>query len=45
MRFRKIVFSFVGIGRKSVSFTAPTNSIVTVVVPAEEIEVAGKPLA
>ena len=35
----------VGIGRKNVSFTAPADSIVTVVVPAEEVEVAGKPLA
>ena len=35
----------VGIGRKNVTFTAPADSIVTVVVPAEEVEVAGKPLA
>lgn len=35
----------VGVGRRNVSFTAPADSIVTVVVPAEEVEVASKPLA
>ncbi|NDR54119.1 glycoside hydrolase family 30 beta sandwich domain-containing protein [Actinomyces sp. 565] len=35
----------VGVGNKNVSFTAPADSLVTVVVPAEHVEVAAKPLA
>ena len=34
-----------GVGGRLVRLTLPADSIVTVVVPAEEVEVAGKPLA
>lgn len=35
----------VGVGLKNVTFTAPADSIVTVVVPTDQVEVAAKPLA
>lgn len=35
----------VGVGAKNLRFTAPADSIVTLVVPAEEVEIIAKPLA
>lgn len=35
----------VGVGPRNITFTAPADSIVTVVVPAELVEVTGKPIA
>lgn len=35
----------VGVGAKNLRFTAPADSIVTLVVPADEVEVIAKPLA
>lgn len=35
----------VGVGPRNITFTAPADSIVTVVIPAELVEVTGKPIA